>query len=81
VKPLLLLIGLALCLCLTITTVANELGTKTVISKMKCVGCGDCVRVCPLHAVSVVRGKAYVDPEKCVGCRICVISCSYGAPK
>jgi Fe-S-cluster-containing hydrogenase component 2 len=54
---------------------------KTVINKAKCVGCGDCVRVCPVDAITMVRGKAVIDIEKCVGCKLCIMTCSYGAPK
>jgi Fe-S-cluster-containing hydrogenase component 2 len=54
---------------------------KTVINKSKCVGCGDCVRVCPVDAITVIRGKAVIDIEKCVGCKLCIQICSYGAPQ
>jgi Fe-S-cluster-containing hydrogenase component 2 len=54
---------------------------KSTILKSKCVGCGDCIRACPVTAIKLDRGKAVVDPEKCVGCRMCVITCSYGAAR
>lgn len=44
-----------------------------------CVGCGDCVRICPVEAVDMVRGKVVIDIEKCIGCKQCVFICSYGA--
>lgn len=41
---------------------------KAVIDSAKCVGCGCCVKVCPLGAVSVPLGiHAVIDPLKCVG--------------
>lgn len=44
-----------------------------------CVGCGDCVDVCPVDAVQVLDGKAVIDAETCILCDICVRSCTYDA--
>lgn len=46
-----------------------------------CVGCGDCVRVCPRpgRAISIIRGKAVINPEECIKCNKCIDICSYGA--
>jgi Fe-S-cluster-containing hydrogenase component 2 len=46
----------------------------------RCVGCGDCVRNCPMTAISLYKGKASVDRERCVGCHTCLMTCSFGAP-
>ena len=52
---------------------------KAVIDMAKCVGCGCCVKVCPLGAVSVPLGiHAVIDPLKCVGCGRCYLSCRDG---
>lgn len=41
-----------------------------------CVGCGCCVKVCPLGAIQVVKGMmAQVDLGKCVGCGRCAKEC------
>jgi ferredoxin len=45
----------------------------------RCVGCRDCLRVCPSDAVEVMRGKAGIDAGSCTGCLLCVAACSYGA--
>ena len=45
-----------------------------------CVGCGDCVRVCPKKgAIEIIRGKAVINLEKCIACDKCIDICSYGA--
>jgi Pyruvate/2-oxoacid:ferredoxin oxidoreductase delta subunit len=49
------------------------------ISK-ECVGCGNCVKVCPVLAISMTNNKegkkvANVDQEVCLGCGVCVRSC------
>ena len=41
-----------------------------------CVGCGCCVKVCPLQAIEIVRGMmARVKEETCVGCGKCAKEC------
>lgn len=50
----------------------------------KCQGCGDCVEICPLEAISLVEenGKKYAmysgDPDDCIGCMSCE-TCEEGA--
>ena len=36
-----------------------------------CIGCGQCVIVCPIQAISLVDNKAVIDNELCVECNIC----------
>ena len=79
-KTVLFISAFFLVMGLSIVTTAQD-QVKTTIVRSKCVGCGDCVRACPVQAISMQRGKAVVDPEKCISCRLCVITCSYGAPR
>jgi ferredoxin len=44
------------------------------INKAKCTGCGDCVDVCPVEALSVENEKAVVNDE-CIDCGACVNVC------
>jgi ferredoxin len=54
------------------------------ISHESCSGCGKCVSVCPVEAMTLVsandphclnRKKAVLNEERCVGCGICVRNC------
>lgn len=45
-----------------------------------CIGCGKCVKVCPMQAISLIDRDnappyATLDPEHCLGCGVCVRSC------
>jgi len=44
----------------------------------KCIGCGYCVRDCPLEAVRLVKKKAVIG-EKCSDCGACLRACEQGA--
>lgn len=46
-----------------------------------CIGCGDCLEVCPIDALSLDNGLAAVDEEWCIGCGLCVTKCPKGAAK
>jgi Fe-S-cluster-containing hydrogenase component 2 len=45
------------------------------VNEELCTGCGACVEVCPVEAISLDDGKAHVDGEKCVDCGVCVGEC------
>jgi len=40
-----------------------------------CNGCGECVKICPVNAISMQEGKASIDPFQCVGCGACIPVC------
>lgn len=49
---------------------------KAQVETSLCVGCGCCVKVCPLSAVAIYKGiYALVNEEKCVGCGKCAEVC------
>jgi len=40
-----------------------------------CNGCGVCVPICPVNAISMQNGKAKVDAFQCTGCGACIPVC------
>ena len=46
--------------------------------KFACLGYGDCMHVCPRHAISIEGGIAKVDSKKCIGCGLCAKTCPHG---
>jgi ferredoxin len=44
-----------------------------------CTGCGRCVKVCPVEAISLCEGKAQVDGDNCIDCGVCVGECPVNA--
>lgn len=55
------------------------------IGETACVGCGKCMKVCPVFAITMKmdsvsgRQKAAVDDEICLGCGICARNCAVKA--
>jgi heterodisulfide reductase subunit A len=54
--------------------------TVAVVEAAECVGCGDCIPVCPYSAISRNGGgKAEINAALCLGCGTCVATCPAGA--
>ena len=46
------------------------------VNKDTCIGCGACVGVCPVGAITMGDdGKAVVDADACIDCGACVGAC------
>ena len=41
----------------------------------RCVGCGNCLKFCPVDALQIVDKKAVVDRDTCGTCAACVDVC------
>ncbi len=53
---------------------------KPMIDKTKCNNCGECVNVCPEHALVSIPGTGIILVETlCAGCGCCMIVCNQGA--
>lgn len=48
--------------------------------KTKCERCGNCVKICPVHAISQDEDRfLIIDLETCIGCGVYVSNFSKGA--
>ncbi|MDQ7032740.1 MAG: 4Fe-4S binding protein [Desulfonauticus sp.] len=53
---------------------------KVTVDTEKCIGCGECVDVCPVEVYELQDGKATpVNEEECLGCESCVEVCEQSA--
>ena len=50
---------------------------RPAINKKKCVGCGECVRSCPVHTIKLDKERriAVIDPTPCIKCFCCQELC------
>lgn len=49
---------------------------KAKVLKDECVACGQCKKVCPRNAISIIKGMySQVDENLCVGCKKCISVC------
>jgi nitroreductase/NAD-dependent dihydropyrimidine dehydrogenase PreA subunit len=47
----------------------------TIIDRKRCIGCGECVRVCPSQTIALQDGKALVTGTRSLGCGHCAAVC------
>ena len=52
---------------------------KPFVKTEKCIGCGNCKRICAHDAPVITDRKATIDPDKCVGCGRCLALCPMDA--
>ena len=52
-----------------------ERAVTTVIDRERCIGCGECVRVCPSQTLEMQDGKAAVTGDRSLGCGHCAAVC------
>lgn len=46
--------------------------------RFSCLGFGNCIKVCPTQAISIVDNVAFVDEDKCIACGKCAAACPRG---
>ena len=54
---------------------AGQARLVATVNAEKCTGCGLCVDVCPVEAITLEGDKAKVDEDKCTECGQCVEEC------
>ncbi|HJJ37472.1 DUF362 domain-containing protein [Methanocorpusculum parvum] len=60
-------------------TMGKYYAPAPVVKKDICVGCGQCVRICPVGAAVMKDRKAGFDHSKCIRCYCCHEMCQYHA--
>lgn len=56
------------------------MGFTPTVDADKCVGCEECVDVCPVEVFEMKNGKSVVvNGEECLGCESCVEVCEADA--
>lgn len=51
-----------------------------IVDADKCVGCGECVDVCPVDVYELQDAKSVcMNGEDCLGCESCIEVCEHGA--
>ncbi|NLB01152.1 MAG: DUF362 domain-containing protein [Methanomicrobiales archaeon] len=41
-----------------------------------CIGCRKCERICPVHAITLIEGRATIDLSRCIRCYCCHEMCT-----
>ncbi|MCD6262614.1 MAG: 4Fe-4S binding protein [Deltaproteobacteria bacterium] len=56
------------------------MGYEVVVDQDKCIGCGECVDVCPADVYEIQDEKSVpVNMEECLGCESCIEVCEQEA--
>ena len=48
---------------------------RFMVGEGKCIGCAECLKVCPQKALTVADKKASIDKSLCIGCGECLTVC------
>jgi predicted NodU family carbamoyl transferase/ferredoxin len=45
------------------------------LDAQRCTGAGDCVRVCPTNAITLIEQRPHIDEDACIRCHLCSERC------
>lgn len=54
---------------------------KPVVNRSKCIGCGECMRNCPVSTITITAKKAKINTKACIKCYCCQEFCPVKAIK
>ena len=78
------------CCCWSVGTIRRKRIPRDVLmatyflretDKEKCIGCGQCVDICPVNVIKMEGDFPVVDREWCIGCGVCAVPCPSSAIK
>lgn len=52
---------------------------KLHVDEKKCCASGECIKVCPMDAITLINGLAVIDYDKCDMDGICIPACPHQA--
>jgi NAD-dependent dihydropyrimidine dehydrogenase PreA subunit len=78
------------CCCWSVGTIRRKKIPRDVLmatyflretDREKCIGCGQCMEICPVNVIKMEGDFPVVDKEWCIGCGVCAIPCPSSAIK
>ncbi len=78
------------CCCWSVGTIRRKKIPRDVLmatyflretDREKCIGCGQCVEICPVQVIKMEGDFPVVDLEWCIGCGVCAVPCPSSAIK
>ena len=62
-----------------VSILRRVLTARPAIKYLKCLGCGECEKICPAAAITIIDRAAIIDKRKCIRCFCCQEFCPHDA--